>query len=634
MCGICGYLTVEPAAAPSLDALRTMTRTMTHRGPDEEGYYRAGPCGLGMRRLRIIDINTGSQPVYNEDHTVCVVLNGEIYNYVELRADLEARGHRFSTASDTEVLVHLYEEHGTDLCVHLNGMFAFALWDEARRRLLVARDRMGQKPLFYYHTDRLLVFGSELKALRACPDVPARLDPVALCLYLIYEYVPTPMSIYEGFRKLGPGHLLIVDCGRDRLQLSDRQYWSLVASVPTRDVDMPEAAERFSDLLDDAVRIRMRADVPYGAFLSGGIDSSAVTATMVRCSSRPVHTFSIGFSTRGFDESPWSTLVARYLGTRHHLHCFSTDDALDVVESVPDLLDEPMGDASILPTCLLSRFARESVTLALGGDGGDELMAGYPTYFCHRAADRIPSALARDLGRCGAALTRLLPVRQGNLDLGFKVRRFVSGLGMPLFRRNTNWMGSLPLDQLPRLVSPEVLTPEVRQAVEDFIDFKAAEARAPGLDSVAQAMRYDQRGYMMDEVLVKVDRASMAASLEVRAPLLDYRIVEYLNSLPTRLKLRGGTGKLILKHAMRDRLPDAVLHRPKRGFAIPVARWLRGRLRGTLDEYMSPRRLAAAGLFSPAFVQTMVDQHTAGRADNRKLLWTLLVFHLWLARWL
>lgn len=621
MCGIAGFVNAGDRPADRT-VIERMTATIAHRGPDGDGFHLDGPVALGHRRLAIIDIVGGAQPMANEDGSVWVAFNGEIYNELALRDGLQRRGHAYRTASDTESLVHLYEEHGVDFVSRLNGMFALALWDSRARRLILARDRMGQKPLYHAALPGGgLVFGSEPKALLAHPDVPRRLDRDALARYLFYEYLPAPGSMWEGLRKLPPAHVLVWEAGATRLS----RYWTPPA-VAADCTPFDAAAERFWGDFRDAVDRHRRSDVPLGVFLSGGVDSSSVAAALTELQpARNVHTFSIGFDDPSFDESGHARSIAAFLGTTHHERTFSAQTVLDLLPEVAGWLDEPFGDASVLPTHLLSRFARESVTVALGGDGADELLAGYPTFEAERAAGwfrRLPKP-ARTLA--GAAVAQL-PVDHRNFSLDFKLKQFLRGAAEPPPLAHQRWLGSFSGMELARLlVEPPALDVEA-----EHLDRAAALAAR---DPLTRSLLIYQDTYLPEDILYKVDRASMACGLEVRAPFLDAALVDAVAMLPAHYKYGRGRTKRLLKRAAAGRLPAGVLDRPKKGFGIPVARWLRGPLTGLLDQLLGPERLARQGLFRPEEVARAIAEHRAGVRDHRKPLWTLLMFQLWHDHW-
>lgn len=627
MCGICGIVHRDAAAPIDQLALMAMTRSMTHRGPDDEGIVALPGAGLGARRLSIIDVDGGHQPVSNEDGTVWVALNGEIYNFQPLRAELESKGHRFRSRADTEVLVHLYEEEGERFLDRLNGMFAVAVWDTRNRTLLLARDRCGIKPLYYTIVDGCLAFASELRSLLRWPGLIPRLDPSALAQYLLYEYVPSPLSIVEGVRKLPPGSFLTITEGDARIQT----YWdvSLESSETGTAPTEAEAIEGLVDALHKAVRLEMVSDVPIGVFLSGGIDSSAVTLAMAAEAPGRVQSFCIGFENRSYDESSYARLVADHLGAEHHEMTFTTHELLELVPRVPDLVDEPLGDSSILPTHLLSRFAREHVTVALGGDGGDELFAGYSTLQAHRLAgyySRLP-ALLRD--RLIEPLVERIPVSMDNLSLDFKAKRFVRDAALPPSERHHRWLGSFAPEELPRVLTRQVGGhPDPREPVRRNLSGCKAD------NPLNQIMHLDMKMYLEGDILPKVDRASMATSLEVRVPLLNQVMVDYAMRLPLSMKLRRLTRKWVLREALEGKIPETILRRPKKGFNIPVAHWLRGELRDLMMDTLSPDRLRRDGWFEASEVQTLLSDHLAGRRDNRKQIWTLLVFQLWAEKYL
>jgi asparagine synthase (glutamine-hydrolysing) len=615
MCGICGVVGPEHVDP---DVLVAMTQTLAHRGPDDDGYLLesadGGPAvGLGFRRLSIIDLATGDQPITNESGTVHVICNGEIYNFRALRAELERDGHRFRTNSDVEVIAHLYEDEGANLLARLNGMFAFALWDSRRQTLLLARDRLGKKPLYYADVAGTLLFGSELKALLQHPRCPRSIDPEALSSYLAFEYVPSPLAIFSGVRKLPPGHLLEWHAGRSEI----RPYWRprIPADQPTRS---PAAwASDLRERLTESVRLRLVSDVPIGVFLSGGVDSSSIVATMAELvDPSEIKTFSIGFKERSFDESEFARLVAARYGTEHHEEVFTPSAMVDALTPVSAMLDEPFADPSVLPTYLLSRFARQSVKVALGGDGADELFAGYPTFAAHRVADlyRVPRWLHRRIVR----LAELLPVSTDNLSAEFKLKRFLRGALERPELRDQLWLGAFSHgEQRGLLVAPPLVDPLARLVSDS--------GAAPRDRLTLQYLGY----YLEGDILPKVDRASMATSLEVRAPFLDFHLVELALSMPRELNLRGLDGKRILKLALGDTLPREILRRPKKGFGIPISLWLKNEFRWLLDELLEPTRLRAQGIFEPATVGALVADHLSGRNDNRKPLWTLLMFQLW-----
>lgn len=604
-----------------------MARALTPRGPDSEGFFGAGNVGLGVRRLAIVDVAGGDQPLTNEDGEVVVVCNGEIYNSPELRVRLSDRGHRFRTGSDCEVIVHAYEEYGDAFVKQLNGMFALALWDNRRQRMVLARDRMGIKPLYYTHDQGRLLFASEAKALLAYPGFRPRLDLVSLSHYLTYDYVPTPRSIFAGVKKLRPGHVLIVEDGLSR----EECYWELELTERRTSASVSDMADELWAALRESVAMELMSDVPLGVFLSGGIDSSSVAAAMTDLGAE-VRTFSIGFRESSFDESSYSRRVAEYLGTRHEQLELEPELMPRLVPAVADFLDEPFADPSVIPTYLLSRFARQGVTVALGGDGGDELFGGYPMLQAHRLAgyyQRLPLPLRRSLI---PGIASKLPVSHGNFNLEVKAKRFLSAADYPAAERHHLWLAAFSEEGKAALLQDEVLA-ELAKAAETHGPLQEHMSHCSGLAQLNQILYLDMKMYLEGDILPKVDRASMSCSLEVRVPLLNAKLLELMLHAPLNLKLRGLTRKYLLRRAVAGRLPKDIIKRPKKGFGIPVAAWLRSDLRPMLLEYLSPPRLASQGLFNSEYVARLIEDHLAQRKDNRKPLWTLLMFQLWHERY-
>jgi asparagine synthase (glutamine-hydrolysing) len=647
MCGIAGWANLQSKASQHSEAvLHAMCERMKHRGPDSEGLWLDETVALGMRRLSIIDLKTGEQPFWNEDKSVIAVCNGEIYNFRELRKELEKRGHEFHSQSDVEVLPHLYEEHGEAMVEHLNGMFAFALWDKRRKKLLIARDRFGEKPLYYGVFEGNLIFASEPKVLLENPSVEAEINLEALRSFLSFDYVPAPLSIYKNIYKLPAAHLLTVEKG----EIKTRRYWNLSWQKPARkqgQINQPEhsalanarasdlngntptietAARELREIISDAVRMRLISDVPLGILLSGGVDSSTVAAFAAQHAESKIKTFSIGFEEDSFDESKYARQVATHLDTEHYEEKLSVEKASDLISEIGTWLDEPMSDGSLIPTFLLSRFVRKYVTVALGGDGGDEIFAGYPTYFGHKMA-RVYALVPRFL-RSGLIepIVNSLPVSTKNLSFDYKAKRFVAASKYDLVTRHHSWFGSFSIDAQKDLLSKDVLeksSGDIYRGAKDLL--KITDAK----DQIEQMQFLDMNFYMAEDILTKVDRASMAVSLEVRAPFLDPRIAEYAASLPLEYKLRGNKGKYILKKAMENLLPKEILQRPKKGFGIPIATWLKTRLNPLLHDLLAPERLKRQGLFDADFVQKLIMEHETGAASHHKQLWTLLVFQLW-----
>lgn len=620
MCGIAGYATFDPRGVADRSAIRGMLSCISHRGPDDEGDYADQGIVLGHRRLSVIDVAGGHQPLFGARASTVVVCNGEIYNYRELASDLRARGHHFRTASDIEVLAHAYDEWELDFLDRLDGMFALALWDGEARRLVLARDRMGEKPLYYTRTHELLLFASELTSLLQHPDVTVDLDYEALSEYLALEYVAAPRTILRDTRKLEPGCALVLEHGN----LRHFRYWRLDPRVQLN-IAYDEAVAMLRTKLDAAVHSRLVADVPLGVFLSGGLDSSTVAALAARHGA--IDTFSIGFTESSFDESAYARKVAAHIGSRHHERIFRGEEMQELVPRLPAMLDEPLGDASILPTALLSAFARERVTVALGGDGGDELFAGYPMHQAHRIAGlaRLTPAPLRSLA---AVAARALPVEHRNFTLPFKLLSFLKGAGAEAPLNHALWMSSFAPAQQQALLTPEAwhragAGREAFRAVWDAWRF------SEGAPPLARATHLDALTYLPNDILTKVDRASMRVALEVRAPFLARAVVEFAFALPDSFRMRGSTGKRLLKDVARAMLPSEIVDRPKKGFGIPVAAWLAGPLRTFAQDLLSEDSLRRTGIFDPATVGRMLDQHLRKKADLRKPLWTLLVFELW-----
>ncbi len=620
MCGICGFVTLDSDCRLEEAALRRMTATLVHRGPDDEGFYLDQQAAFGMRRLSIIDLVSGQQPQANESGDVWVVYNGEIYNFREVRADLEKRGHVFSTQSDTEVIVHAYEEFGENCPAHFNGMFALAVWDARSKRLFMARDRLGIKPLYYWLGKDRLVFGSELKALMAHPRLPREIDPVALDHFLTLEYIPAPRSILRNVNKLPPGHTLMYQNGRVEVQ----PYWK-IPHDPVRE-DLSTSAERLRELIRDAVRIRLMSDVPLGAFLSGGIDSSTIVACMSQTSSEPVQTFSIGFEDDTYNELPYARAVAARFNTQHREKVL-TPDIEDLAVRLARHLDEPFADTSIFSTFLVSQLASESVKVVLSGDGGDELFAGYDTYLAQaysRITDRLPAPVRE---RALPALMGLVPPQPAKKGLVNKTKRMIEGAALPKSLRHTRWMIFLnSMDKLA-LYHPDFAASVNGDSAEKFL--QAAFQRANVFDGLAQQQYVDIHTYLPDDILTKVDRMSMAVSIEARVPLLDYRIVEFALNLPAEYKLSGSRTKIILREAVREWLPPEVLSKPKQGFSIPMKHWLRGSLRTMMMDLLAENSLRTAGYFQPAIVAKWQRQHLDGRVNHSHRLWPLMVFEMW-----
>jgi asparagine synthase (glutamine-hydrolysing) len=620
MCGVAGFLATG-AARPGEAVLRAMGDAMAHRGPDASGTWLSpdGRMGLSHRRLSIIDLSpAGAQPMSSADGSLVISFNGEVFNFREIRAELEGKGHVFRGGSDTEVMLAAFREWGVEAAVRrFIGMFAFALWDAGARKLFLVRDRIGIKPLFLARLPGILLFASELKALLAYPGFPREVDRAALQYYLGFQYVPAPHAVWRGVEKVLPGH--IVEIGEDG-RTSDRAYWDLFDHW-RKDDGRPRAAgeyeEELSALLDSSIRYRMISDVPLGAFLSGGIDSSLTVALMRKAGSGPVKTFSIGFGERGYDESPHARAVARHLGTDHHEKICTPQEALALVRRIPDAYDEPFADSSAIPTMLVSEFTRRHVTVSLSGDGGDELFCGYPRYRWVRQggmALRIPGFLRKPV----ASLLSRIPVH--------KVQRGAESVlhddPAEMYFDTVGIFGR-------RGLSGIVADPVDDSHLSYFRTFR--DPRSGGI--VERAMATDILTYLPDDILAKVDRASMAYSLEARVPLLDHRVVEFAARLPMEFKVRGGETKHLLRKILLRHVPGELLDRPKMGFGIPVNRWLRNELRPLLSEYLNEERIRREKYLAPEGVARVVREHLSGRRDHQYRLWSLLVFAMWRERY-
>jgi asparagine synthase (glutamine-hydrolysing) len=618
VCGIAGRLNFRTGAPVDPGVLHGMGDLLAHRGPDGEGFWHQEAVGLAHRRLAIVDLSDAArQPMAAEDPRVRVVCNGEIYNFRELRVELESRGHRFRTRSDTEVLLAAYSAYGIECLSRLRGMFAFALWDGGRRRLVLARDRAGKKPLYYRLDGDGIAFASEPKAFLADPSFEARPDVAALSDYLTCHYVPAPGSAFAGVRRVPPAHYLVVESGQVRLE----RYWRLHYQ-PKRQLSEADAAAELLARLRDAVRCRLVADVPLGAFLSGGIDSSTVVALMAEAGAAPVRTFSIGFEEREYDELPYARLVARRYGTDHH-EFVVRPEAVDVLPRLIWHYNEPYADSSAIPTFYLSELTRRHVTVALNGDGGDENLAGYRRHLAGRLAERY-AGLARPLRRPLAALLAALPAPGRRMTYA---RRILAGLGEPPARRYARWASHLD-PALKRELTTEDFRREAgdRDSLEHLTE---AFRRAEGADLLDATLAGDVETYLPDDLLVKVDIATMAHGLEGRSPFLDHDVMEFCASLPSDLKLRGLTTKYLLKRSVRELLPAPVVDRPKQGFGVPIDRWLRGELRTMVHDVLLDARTLRRGYFREPVVRRLLDEHGRGVRGWHSQLWSLLVLELW-----
>ena len=632
MCGIAGICQVDasPLTPEAGQWVKAMTDRMSHRGPDGEGQWSSGPVCLGHRRLSIIDLSGGGQPMHSADGQMTVTFNGEIYNYAELKEQLTALGGQFQTSSDTEVILEGYRIWGPDCLARFDGMFAFALWDNQQRRLFCARDRFGKKPFFYTVQQGKLHFASELTALEKIPGLSLTMQPEAVMRYLAYEYVPTPQTVYGEVESLPPAHWLMIESGVVRTG----RYWDMPMPDESDRRSPDQLGEELQFLMARAVRWRMVSDVPLGVFLSGGIDSSIVAGLMARQSPTPIKTFSIGFSEASYDESRYARIVAEAFGTDHHERVLSAEECADNLPGIVSRMDVPMADASVAPTWLLSGVTREKVTVALGGDGADELWAGYEHYIGFKVAEWYNALPALVRHKVVEPLARRLPSSAGYINPRLAVATFLRAAQAPAWQRVQTMLTAFTPDmqaeiltgtfkaQAPGFLSPERLFAPTREQFEHWQPYNAA-------TPLARAFYVYAHQFMLDDILVKVDRCSMLHGLEVRAPFLDKDVAEFAARLPVDRKLHGFKRKWLLKRAFAGLLPREILHRNKRGFQIPVAEWLRGRMRPLMEDLLSPDSLKAQGIFNPATVRALMDEHISGRADLRKPLWTLLVFQLW-----
>ena len=623
MCGICGIVQRHGSFDIRQEMLQRMNDVISHRGPDDEGYYLTPSIGLAMRRLSIIDLAGGHQPIQNEDGSVQVVFNGEIYNFPELRNTLEECGHRFSTQADTEVIVHGYEEYGIDVVHHLRGMFAFALWDENKEHLLLVRDRPGIKPLHYYCDDEKFLFGSEIKAILQCERVPRDVNLDALDRFLTFEYIFSPETIFTGIHKLPPGHLLILPKNGD---MRIEQYWDNLPTEPDRQKDEEFYVQRLAELLEESVKMRLISDVPLGALLSGGVDSSTVVGFMAKHSSKPVKTFSIGFEDQSYNELEYARIVSKRFNTEHYEFIIKPD-AVDLVERLVKNLDEPFGDFSIFPTYLVSKMAREYVTVALSGDGGDELFAGYDTYIADRVArgyQKLPAIFRKQVL---PGLLQHIPPSPRKKGLINRTKRFVEGTLLPEELMHTRWMIFLQDQEKRQLYANDLL--QIFEQGNSYKYIRKYFGRSRGVSPLARQEYVDIKTYLTDDILVKVDRMSMAPSLETRVPFLDHKVMEFAATIPTSLKLKGLTTKYVLKKAVADLLPQEILTRGKEGFSIPIKNWIMQELRPLLLDTLSEKRIKQRGYFQPQYVQHLIQEHLDGKENHSHRLWALMMVEIW-----
>ena len=625
MCGIVGFVRNDQKPADE-QLLSRMCEAIRHRGPDDDGFYVNGSVGLAMRRLAIIDLKSGKQPIHNQDRSSWIVFNGEIYNYLELREKLEKLGHTFYTSSDTEAIVHAYDQFGADCPKHLRGMFAFAIWNERSQELFLARDRVGKKPLLYAHVNGNLIFGSEFSALLLHPDVSRDIQPEALDYYLSFMCIPAPLTAYKAIRKLEPGHWLRWRNG----EIEHQRYWQ-PDFTKKLDIDEEEAGERTVEILRDAVRVRLMSEVPLGAFLSGGIDSSAVVALMAQESSERVKTFSIGFDEQDFSELHHARRIADHVGADHH-EFIVRPDAVEVLPILVEHYGEPYADSSAVPTYYVARETRKHVTVALNGDGGDESFAGYERYIAMGLTEkyrRVPSFLRESVIK---ETVNLIPSSETKRSRVKSAKRLLDAVSLPRVDRYTHWV-SVFNDQTKQPLYSDFFRQQTRETNPTGL---LAEwfKRANGIGILDAMLLTDQMTYLPNDLLVKVDIATMAVSLEARSPFLDHHVIEFAASLPPDLKLRRLTSKYLLKKVLRKLLPSENLNRRKMGFGVPIGHWFRGKMQPFLREVVLSEKAMRRGLFKPEAVKQLIELHTRGERDYSHQLWTLLMLELWFQRFI
>jgi asparagine synthase (glutamine-hydrolysing) len=625
VCGIAGIVRSDGRDVDQ-ELVHRMAAAIRHRGPDEDGFYFKGPAGLGMRRLSIIDLKGGQQPIHNQDRTAWIVFNGEIYNYRELREKLEKLGHTFYTNSDTEAIIHAYDRYGSDCPTHLRGMFAFAIWDERKQELFIARDRVGKKPLLYAQVNGEFVFGSEFSALLQHPGIGRDIEPEALHHYLSFMCVPAPLTAYRAIRKLEPGHSLSWKKGEIKIA----RYWQPDFSQKLK-ISEKEAGQRAIEILRDAVKVRLMSEVPLGAFLSGGIDSSAVVALMSEESSEPVKTFSIGFEEQDFSELHHARRVAEHVGADHH-EFIVRPDALEVLPLLVEHYGEPYADSSAIPTYYVARETRRHVTVALNGDGGDECFAGYERYAAMRLAERyhrLPSVL-----RSGVIdqAVGMLPTSETRRSRVRDAKRFIQAASLPKVDRYMRWISVFDTQAKGEMYSDAFRHQTALTNSAALLEPWFALANGAGV--VDAALLADTMTYLPNDLLVKVDIATMAVSLEARSPFLDHKVIEFAASLPEKLKLRGLTTKYLLKRVLRQLLPAENLRRRKMGFGVPIGHWFRGRLEPFMRETILSDKALKRGYFKPEVVRRLVELHVRGERDHSHQLWTLLMLELWFQRFI
>lgn len=621
MCGICGIYYKNDLRRVKSEEISNMTSTIFHRGPDEDGFYMNGHVAMGMRRLSIIDLEGGKQPICNEDGNLWVVFNGEIYNYPELKKQIKQKGHRLKTKSDTEIILHCYEEYGDDFIKYLRGMFAFSLYDEVDRKLILGRDRIGIKPLYVYEDDEKIIFGSEIKAILKRGNLDTTLDFQALDMFLSLEYIPAPYSIFKRVRKVPPGHMLII--GQDGT--AQKRYWDVDRVDKLNYGGEEEILEALREQLSDSVKSHLLSDVPVGAFLSGGIDSSSIVTYMAKHYDKAIKTFSIGFEDSSYNELEYARMIAKRCGTDHH-ELVLQPNIINLVEELLKFIDEPFGDFSIFPTYLVSKLAREHLKVVLSGDGGDELFAGYDTYLADKVYQyykSIPSA-ARNLIDDFARRLPPRPQKKGFVNI---MKRYIEGAGLPEKLHHTRWMIFLDEAEKQKLYSDNLLS---ELDIERTYDIILQHFKRTGYDEHLDRELYvDLKTYLSDDILVKVDRMSMANSLEARVPFLDHKVVEFSFSIPAKLKMKNYRRKYILKKSMEGVIPSEILQKKKEGFSIPIKNWLRNELKPMMYDVLNRDSIRRDNFFKWDHLEAMMNNHVVGVENNSHKLWALMVFKIW-----
>lgn len=616
MCGLAGFIGEGSEAD-----LKKMIGALKHRGPDSQGLFFDKEIAFAHARLSILDTSSaGNQPMFSEDKKICLIFNGEIYNFLELRNDLEVIGHTFKSDSDTEVILAAYREFGDNCFEKFEGMFAIAIYDFLQEKLILARDRIGEKPLYWTLIDETLVFASELAAMTLHPLFKKEIDFKSLSKFLSFDYCPTPHTIYKNVYKLEAGKILIWD----KKEVKKKSFWNM--NFEEKEISFKDAVRELDEKLNETSKKVLLSDVPLGVFLSGGLDSSTIAYYASKNSRAKINTYSIGFEEKSFDESYYAQKVAKFLGTNHHTKIVTQSDIINLVKNLGDLLDEPLADPSIIPTYILSKFARENVTVALGGDGGDELFAGYPTFQAELFADlylKLPKKLRNILEK----IVNKMPVSDKNFSLEFKLKKFIKGLKSDKKYRHQNWLGNFNHDEKSQLFLPAIWKQIEHNNVFEDIDKYIADNKIA--DPRQKALFLYMKTYLMDQVLVKVDRASMKTSLEVRAPFLNHKIVDFVNALPYKYKFKGMTGKYILKQLMKDKIPTEIINRKKKGFGIPISKWLREDLKELCEKLLSKEEIEKSNLFNYEFIKKLKEGHFNKRENNARKLWSLMIFQLW-----